>query len=91
MEGRKKSVEVAQTIGRKKRQKKTSSEDKKSYDIELQTQKKYRGTITDLLASFKYKSHTGQGIYTQKKRNAYKISQNGQYGGLVIDLPKLTK
>ena len=31
----------------------------------------------------------GTGIYTQKKRNAYKISQNGQYGGLVIDLPKL--
>ena len=31
----------------------------------------------------------GKGIYTQKKRNAYKISQNGQYGGLVIDLPKL--
>jgi len=31
----------------------------------------------------------GKGIYTQKKRNAYKISQRGQYGGLVIDLPKL--
>ena len=31
----------------------------------------------------------GKGIYTQKKRNAYKISQKGQYGGLVIDLPKL--
>ena len=31
----------------------------------------------------------GTGIYIQKKRNAYKISQNGQYGGLVIDLPKL--
>ena len=31
----------------------------------------------------------GEGIYTQTKRNAYKISQNGQYGGLVIDLPKL--
>ena len=31
----------------------------------------------------------GEGIYTQKKRNAYKISQGGQYGGLVIDLPKL--
>lgn len=29
------------------------------------------------------------GIYTQPKRNAYKISQRGQYGGLVIDLPKL--
>ena len=89
LEERKKSVEIAQTIRRKKGQKKTSSEDKKSYDIELQTLKKYRGTITDLLASFKYKSHTGEGIYTQKKRNAYKISQNGQYGGLVIDLPKL--
>ena len=27
--------------------------------------------------------------YNQPKRNAYKISQHGQYGGLVIDLPKL--
>ena len=35
------------------------------------------------------KKYAGEGIYTQKKRNAYKISQNGQYGGLVIDLPKL--
>ena len=32
---------------------------------------------------------SGSGIYTQKKRNAYKIDQNGQYGGLIIDLPKL--
>ena len=33
----------------------------------------------------------GEGIrrYNQPKRNAYKISQNGQYGGLLIDLPKL--
>ena len=33
----------------------------------------------------------GKGIrrYNQPKRNAYKISQRGQYGGLVIDLPKL--
>jgi len=31
----------------------------------------------------------GVGIYTQKKRNAYNISQRGQYGGLVIVLPKL--
>ena len=30
----------------------------------------------------------GKGIYTQPKRNAYKI-QDGNYGGLVIDLPKL--
>ena len=31
----------------------------------------------------------GEGIYTQKERNAYNISKRGQYGGLVIDLPKL--
>ena len=87
---RKKNLQNSQKkIGNKKGQKKTSQEDKKSYDIELQTLKKYRETIADLLPSFKYKPHTGKGIYTQKKRNAYKISQNGQYGGLVIDLPKL--
>lgn len=27
--------------------------------------------------------------YTQPKRNAYKISSSGQYGGLMIDIPKL--
>ena len=34
---------------------------------------------------------SGEGLkrYNQPKRNAYKISQKGQYGGLVIDLPKL--
>ena len=35
------------------------------------------------------KKQTASGIYTQPKRNAYKISQKEQYGGLVIDLPKL--
>ena len=89
MEEKQKSAELAKKIGAKKSKKKMSIEDKKSYDIELQTLKKYRETITDLLTSFKYIPQTGEGIYTQKKRNAYKISQNGQYGGLVIDLPKL--
>ena len=92
-EERQKAVEIAKAIGRKKGQKKTSAYDKKSYDIELQTLRKYRGTITDLLSSLKYKPQPQQqsasGIYTQKKRNAYKISQRGQYGGLVIDIPKL--
>ena len=33
---------------------------------------------------------TGQGIYTQKKRNAYKINPNtGVYGNVTIDVPKL--
>ena len=89
VEDKEKSIEIAKMIGRKKGQKKISAEDKQSYDVELQTLKKYRGTINDLLSSFKYIPKYGKGIYTQKKRNAYKISQRGQYGGLVIDLPKL--
>ena len=33
---------------------------------------------------------TGQGIYTQKKRNAYKVNpQTGVYGNVRIDVPKL--
>ena len=47
---------------------------------------KYRNRV-DLIR--KGSETLGTGIYTQKKRNAYKISQKGQYGGLVIDLPKL--
>ena len=36
------------------------------------------------------KKTKGKGMkYTQPKRNAYKIKSNGQYGGLMIDLPEL--
>ena len=28
-------------------------------------------------------------VYTQPKKNAYKISSSGKYGGLMIDIPKL--
>ena len=48
--------------------------------------KDYYERLNNIKEGLKYK---GEGIYTQKKRNAYKISQKGQYGGLVIDLPKL--
>ena len=34
------------------------------------------------------KTLVGEG-YTQPKRNAYKISSGGQYGNLIIDVPKL--
>ena len=46
----------------------------------LEAVKKYHASLKE-----------GEGIrrYNQPKRNAYKISQNGKYGGLVIDLPKL--
>ena len=57
--------------------------------MELDTLRKYRKTIDDIKNSWKYRTTKGSGIYTQKKRNAYKIDQNGQYGGLIIDLPKL--
>ena len=53
---------------------------------EIKSLQKYRQRISVIPEGLKT---LGSGIYTQKKRNAYKISQNGQYGGLIIDLPKL--
>ena len=56
-----------------------------SNDIKLL--QKYRKRIGILSEGSKT---IGQGIYTQKKRNAYKIDPvRGTYGGLVIDVPKL--
>ena len=86
-EERVKSVEVSRAIGRNKRY--ATDEVRASFDIELDTLRKYRKTIDDVINSWKYRTQKGSGIYTQKKRNAYKIDQNGQYGGLIIDLPKL--
>ena len=57
--------------------------------MELETLKKYRTSITDILSSIKYVKK-GEGIkYNQTKRNAYKIKKTGEYGNLKIDLPKL--
>ena len=56
------------------------------HKMELPYLEDYLLRLNHIKAAPKY---MGEGIYTQKKRNAYKISQNGQYGGLVIDLPKL--
>ena len=56
------------------------------HKMEIPYLKDYLVRLNHIKAAPKY---MGEGIYTQKKRNAYKISQNGQYGGLVIDLPKL--
>ena len=86
-EERLKSVDIAKAIGRNKRY--ASEETRASYDIELNTLRKYRKTIDDVINSWKYRPKKGSGIYTQKKRNSHKIDQNGQYGGLIIDLPKL--
>ena len=86
-EEREKAVDVSKAIGRNKRH--ASTEVRESFDIELDTLRKYRKTIDDVMNSWQYRTKKGSGIYTQKKRNAYKIDQNGQYGGLIIDLPKL--
>ena len=83
-----KSTNLAKKLGPKIQHAKTSKE-KELYKIEINALKKYRETINDIFSLEEYKKQTGTGIYTQKKRNAYKISQKGQYGGLVIDLPKL--
>ena len=86
-EERLKSVDIARAIGRNKRY--ASPDVRASFNVELDTLRKYRKTIDDVMNSWKYRPKKGSGIYTQKKRNAYKIDQNGQYGGLIIDLPKL--
>ena len=54
---------------------------------EIKTLQKYRDRIIILPEGLKTLS--GKGLHTQPKRNAYKINQYGQYGGLVIDIPKL--
>ena len=82
-----KTIEINRAIGQLKKHDLTEDQLKelnKNQDVI----RKYRSTLDDITKAFtKYKK--GKGIYTQKKRNAYKIDQNGQYGGLIIDLPKL--
>ena len=51
--------------------------------------KRYKAMVEGMKAAKAVKAGEGIRRYNQPKRNAYKISQRGQYGGLVIDLPKL--
>jgi len=54
---------------------------------EIQLLQKYKDRIVLIPEGLKT---IGTGIYTQKKRNAYEVNpQNGAYGNLMIDLPKL--
>ena len=84
--------EKTKELGRKKgylskKSSKTKNKEKISdLSDEIRLLQKYKKRIDIIEEGAKT---VGTGIYTQKKRNAYKISQNGQYGGLVIDLPKL--
>ena len=59
------------------------------YDERIETIRKYRQRIGILEEGTKTLK-VGKGIYTQKKRNAYKINPNtGGYRKLTIDVPKL--
>ena len=55
---------------------------------ESEVLKRYKTLVKTTKTDIK---QSGEGLkrYNQPKRNAYKISQKGQYGGLVIYLPKL--
>ena len=82
-----------QDLGRQKgtlsKSKKTRDSNKEQIDElthQIKTIQKYRNRIAIIPEGLET---MGSGIYTQKKRNAYKIDRNGQYGGLIIDLPKL--
>ena len=55
---------------------------------EMKAIQRYQAMVKGMKADIE-QGGTGIRRYNQPKRNAYKISQNGQYGGLIIDLPKL--
>ena len=83
-----------QELGRKKEYlSRTKAQKTKIFDEinkltdEIKLIQKYRKRIQSFTEA---KKTIGQGLkYTRPKTNASKIQQNGQYGGLMIDLPKL--
>ena len=74
----------------KKRISSTTGKMNSKNPITKKTAKKESKALREYLRAVKA-AKGGKGIrrYNQPRRNAYKISQRGQYGGLVIDLPKL--
>ena len=75
--------------GRLSKNKKQKEQNADKIDIltkEIKILQKYKNRINVIPEGLKT---VGKGLYTQKKRNAYKIDTNGVYGGLMIDLPKL--
>ena len=86
-EVKKTSKKIGYEIGSLKRQKEHDSVPAK--EQEKKTIDSYGETVKDVI-NFKkfYSSEEVKGKGLQPKRNAYKI-QDGVYGGLVIDVPKL--
>ena len=90
-----KSGEMNKELGRKrahlsttKTARKRNKDEIAEYDEGIEIIRKYRqriGILEEGIKSLK----VGKGIYTQKKRIAYKINPNtGVYGNVTIDVPK---
>ena len=92
-----KSGEMNKELGRKKAHLSTTKANRKKnkdeiaeYDEGIEIIRKYRQRIGILEEGTKTLK-VGKGIYTQKKRNVYKINPNtGVYGNVTIDVPKLS-
>ena len=92
-----KSGEMNKELGRKKAHLSTTKTARKrnkdqiaEYDEGIKIIRKYRQRIGILEDSTKTLI-VGKGIYTRKKRNAYKINPNtGVYGNVTIDVPNFT-
>ena len=83
----KESGKLNQKLGRDQGRKANRSK-KEEFMEDIAAIKKYRnrlGIIEEGTKTLK----KGTGIYTQPKRNAYKIKENGQYGSLKIEVPQL--
>ena len=91
-----KSGEMNKELGRKKAHLSTTKANRKKnkdqiaeYDEGIEIIRKYRQRIGILEEGTKTLK-VGKGIYTQKKKNAYKINPNtGVYGIVTIDVPRL--
>ena len=91
-----KSGEMNKKLGRKKAHLSTTKANRKKnkdqiaeYDEGIEIIRKYRQRIGILEEGTKTLK-VGKGIYTQKKRNAYKINPNtGVYRNVTIDVPRL--
>ena len=91
-----KSGEINKELGRKKgnlsgtkKNRKINAAEIAEYEKEMETIQKYRERI-DLIKKGMSTLTVVKGIYTQMKRNAYKINpQTGVYGIIRIDIPQL--
>ena len=74
------------SLSTKKNNRKRNKDEIAEYTEEIDIIKKYKELVLEGAKTLK----VGQGIYTQKKRNAHTINPNtGVYGNVNIDLPKL--